>query len=365
MKTPLIAALGFQTFLCSRLCQSFDSTDIAKITAPSVVLIQGVTEGGSMLGSGFIVSADGKIATNLHVIRELSSGGVQLASGDKFDSFSILAFDERKDLAIIKVAGFDLPPINLGNSNSIQVGEPTLVIGSPRGLQGSVTTGVISSIRDDPFGGGFEMIQTDAAVNPGNSGGPLVNQKGEVVGMICSKMRGTENLNFAIPINYLRGMMDGQLTAISLDELRAKLAKKTDVFQQSEIFPSRWKSLVSGTTKLIRRDGDRTYVETVLPAAAKQAGCFSLADLEKQGDLSSGTLKYSCVCQYQKRKFTTGRYETITNQFSYDAHMEITKMTPTRIEGNVAGPPQDAKFDCEKKSYSKSFTTQPFTWIPE
>jgi hypothetical protein len=92
------------------------------------------------------------------------------------------------------------------------------------------------------------MIQTDASVNPGNSGGPLVNQKGEVVGIIRYKIGGTENLNFAIPINYLRGMMDSQLTAISLDELRVKLSKKTDVFQQGEGFPARWKSLASGTT---------------------------------------------------------------------------------------------------------------------
>ena len=116
-----------------------------------------------------------------------------------------------------------------------------------------------------------------------------------------------------------------------------------------------------------RCDGVRIYVETILLAGAKQAGCFSLADLREQGGISSGTLKYSCVCQYQKRLYWSryGQYETVTNQFSYDAHIEITKMTPTRIEGNVAGPPQDAKFDCEKKTYSKPFTTLPFTWIPE
>src|SRR5215471_12570241 len=104
-------------------------------------------------------------------------------------------------------------------------------MGSPLGLQGSVTAGVVSSLRDDPFGGGFKMIQTDASVNPGNSGGPLVNQKGEVVGIIRYKIGGTENLNFAIPVNYLRGMIAGPLTAISLNDLRAKLAKTTDVFQ--------------------------------------------------------------------------------------------------------------------------------------
>lgn len=77
---------------------------------------------------------------------------MQLASGEKFDSFSILAFDERRDIAIIKIPGFDLPFVTLGNSNSAEVGSPVLIQGSPRGLQGSVTTGIISSIRDDPSG---------------------------------------------------------------------------------------------------------------------------------------------------------------------------------------------------------------------
>src|SRR5262249_3542415 len=287
------AVFFWSTFLSHGFCQSLDSADIAKRIAPAVVLVTGVTDDGKVLGSGFVVSSDGKIATNLHVIQKLRSGGVQLASGEKFDSFWVLGFDERKDIAIIKIAGFDLASVNLGNSNTIQVGEHVLTIGSPLGLQGSVTAGVLSSMRDDPFGGGFKMIQTDASVNPGNSGGPLVNQRAEVVGIIRYKIGGTENLNFAIPVNYLRGMMDALVTPMSLDELRVKLAKKADVFQQSEGFPARWKSLSSGTTKIIRRDGDRMYVETILPDAEKQAGCFTIADLKKQGNGYSGTVKHS------------------------------------------------------------------------
>jgi S1-C subfamily serine protease len=284
MRNCALAVLFYLPFLSGVFCQSLDSADITKRIAPAVVLVTGVTDDGKVLGSGFVVSSDGKIATNLHVIQNLRSGGVQLASGDKFDSFAVLAFDDRKDIAILKIAGFDLPSVTLGNSNNVQVGEPVLTMGSPLGLQGSVTTGVISSIRDDPFGGGYRVIQTDASVNPGNSGGPLVNQKGEVVGIIRYKIGGTENLNFAVAVNYLRGMLEAPLTPISLDELRLKLAKKTDVFEQNEGFPSRWKSLATGTTKVIRRDDDRLYIETILPEASKQAGCFTLADLKKQGD---------------------------------------------------------------------------------
>src|SRR5690349_8986356 len=92
--------------------QSFDSAAITKKTAPAVVVFKGSTENGDVLGTGFLISGDGKIATNLHVIDKLRNGGVQLASGEKFDSFLILAFDARKDIAIIKIPGFDLPSVS-------------------------------------------------------------------------------------------------------------------------------------------------------------------------------------------------------------------------------------------------------------
>lgn len=347
-------------------CQSLDSTGITRKIAPAVVLVTGVTDEGKVIGSGFIVSSDGKIATNFHVIQGLRSGGVQLASGEKFDSFSVLVVDERKDIAVIKIPGFDLSTVTLGNSNSVQVGEPVLTLGSPLGLQGSVTTGVVSSMRDDPFGGGFKMIQTDASVNPGNSGGPLVNQKGEVIGIIRYKIGGTENLNFAIPVNYLRGLVDGPLTAMPLEEFRVRLAsKKTDVFQQSESFPTRWRSLSSGTTKIVRRDGEHIYVETIMPEAAKQAGCFNLAELQKKGETYSGNDKDSCVCQYQKRRGISAFFDTVTNRYSNEWPMEITKLTATRIEGVATGEPEDAQFNCEKRTYSKPTVQRPFVWIPE
>jgi S1-C subfamily serine protease len=357
MRTHALLLLLCQTFLCVGFGQSFDSAEITKKITPAVVLVTGLTDDGKTLGSGFVLSSDGKIATNLHVVQSLRSGGIQLSSGEKFDLLSVLAFDERKDIAIIKIAGFDLPSVTLGNSNAVQVGERVLTMGSPLGLQGSVTTGVVSSIRDDPFGGGFKMIQTDASVNPGNSGGPLVNGNGEVVGIIRYKIGGTENLNFAVPVNYLRGMLEAPLTPISLDELRAKLAKKTDVFQNSEAFPSRWKSLVSGTIRIVRRDGDRIYTEMLVSEADKQAGEFGISDLKKIGDSYSGTLSVGIVCR--------NAFNVITNRHTFQFHTELTSVTPTRIEGWSMVPPKEAKFNCGKGTYSKPPVRTPFTWIPE
>jgi Trypsin-like peptidase domain len=343
--------------------QPLDSAQIAKKISPAVVLIKGTASSGEILGTGFIISSDGKIATNLHVVESLKDGGVQLASGEKFDSFSILAFDARKDIAVIKIPGFDLPTVALGNSNDVQVGEPVLAVGSPLGLQGTVTTGVVSALRDDPTGGGFKVLQTDASVNPGNSGGPLVNRQAEVIGIVTFKLRGGENLNFAIPINYLRGIADSPSPAMSLDQLRVKLSSSTDVFH-ADAFPGRWKSLQSGTSKVLRRDGDRIYVETELPETQKSAGCFALSDLQKKGDIFSGTGRFSCVCQYTQGLGVYAR--TLTNRVTEEAPIEITSITSTRIEGREMVRPKGTKFDCKKAEFSKPLSEwQSFAWIPE
>jgi|ERR1019366_2072556 hypothetical protein len=199
------------------------TAQIAKKVSPSVVVIQGKTDSGDVLGSGFIISKDGKIVTNLHVIRDLKTANVQLANGDLFDSVSVLATDERCDLAVIQVVGHDLPVLDLGNSDALSVGDPVVVVGSPSGLEGTVTAGILSSVRD--IADGFKVLQTDAAVNPGNSGGPLLNNKAEVIGVVSFQLRSAQGLNFAIPINYVRGLLDNFHGSISFEVMRRSLGK--------------------------------------------------------------------------------------------------------------------------------------------
>ncbi len=223
----MIAALLMLTVASGQV--PLTTAQIAKRVAPSVVVIQGKTDSGVVLGSGFVISKDGKIVTNLHVIRDLKSASVQLANGEIFDSISVLTTDERRDLAIIRIAGFDLAALDLGNSNAVAVGEHVVIVGSPRGLQGTVTAGILSSIRDS--GDGFKVLQTDAAVNPGNSGGPLVNAKGQAIGVVSFKLRSSEGLNFALPINYVSGLLNELHEPISLDQMRRNLT--TNVSQSS------------------------------------------------------------------------------------------------------------------------------------
>jgi hypothetical protein len=266
-------------------------------------------------------------------------------------------------LAIIQIPGFDLSAIELGNSNEVQVGEPVLLSGSPQGLQGTVTTGVVSAIRD--VSDGFKVIQTDAAANPGNSGGPLVNAKGQAIGILGFKLRGSESLAFAVPINYVRGMLNNLQSPMTLQQLSTRLADSgaADVFASSTAFPRRWKSLSSGTIKKIRFEGEFVYVETEMPEKDRKRGDFTLAELKKQGDKFMGVVRTRETCAYPS--FWSVWSDPQYNACTLEARIELISVTPGRIEGRVEGYPKDSKFDCRKCTHSKKPVWVSFTWIPD
>lgn len=156
------------------------------------------------LGSGFIVSDDGLILTNAHVIAHAHDVIVKLTDRREFHA-QVLGSDQRTDIAVLKIDASHLPAVAVGNPAELQVGQWVLAIGSPYGFENSVSAGVVSAKgRSLPDGSGVPFIQTDAAVNPGNSGGPLFNARGEVVGInsqIYSRTGGFQGLSFAIPID--------------------------------------------------------------------------------------------------------------------------------------------------------------------
>ncbi len=166
------------------------------------------------LGSGVIVTSDGYILTNHHVVRGADEVTVTLADGRELRA-KIVGGDAKTDLAVLKIEAKNLPAAKLGNSDDMKVGQWVLAVGCPFGLEQTVTAGIISA-RGRVVGiieGGYEdFLQTDAAINPGNSGGPLVNLKGEVIGInsaIESRNGGNMGIGFAIPTNLVRSVMDG------------------------------------------------------------------------------------------------------------------------------------------------------------
>jgi serine protease Do len=162
-------------------------------------------------GSGFIVSPDGVILTNAHVVRDANEVTVKLADRREYRA-KVLGSDPATDVAVLKIDAKNLPVVPIGNSRNLQVGEWVLAIGSPYGLESTVTAGVVSATgRSLPNDGNVPFIQTDVAVNPGNSGGPLFNTRGEVVGInsqIYSQTGGYQGLSFAIPIDVAARIKD-------------------------------------------------------------------------------------------------------------------------------------------------------------
>ncbi|NIP74420.1 MAG: Do family serine endopeptidase [Gammaproteobacteria bacterium] len=162
-------------------------------------------------GSGFIVSADGYVVTNSHVVRDAERIVVRLSDRREFDA-ELIGTDRDSDMALLKIEAEDLPVVRVGDSRALKVGEWVLAIGSPFGFEHSVTAGIVSAIgRTLPNENYVPFIQTDVAINPGNSGGPLFNMDGEVVGVnsqIFSRTGGYMGLSFAIPIDMAMDVVE-------------------------------------------------------------------------------------------------------------------------------------------------------------
>ncbi len=188
------------------------------------------------VGSGFIISADGYVLTNNHVVADANDIFVTLTDGKEYKA-KVIGSDERTDVALIKIEGKDLSPLQIGSPSELKKGQWVLAIGSPFGLDSTVTVGIVSAINRDT-GDYLPFIQTDVAVNPGNSGGPLINLNGEVVGMnsqIISRSGGFMGISLAIPIDEVmnvveqlkahgkvtRGRIGVQITQVSDDVAKA------------------------------------------------------------------------------------------------------------------------------------------------
>ncbi|MBS1137294.1 MAG: protease Do, partial [Proteobacteria bacterium] len=156
------------------------------------------------MGSGFIVRSDGTILTNAHVVADAAEVTVKLNDGREFQA-KVIGMDKPSDVAVLRIQADNLPTVRLGDPARTRVGEWVLAIGSPFGFENSVTAGIVSAkSRSLPDGTYTPFIQTDVAVNPGNSGGPLFNLNGEVIGInsqIYSRSGGYQGLSFAIPID--------------------------------------------------------------------------------------------------------------------------------------------------------------------
>lgn len=199
------------------------ATPLAQTALDSTVLLVMKDNDGQTLGrgSGFFVHDGSLIATNLHVVHGASECLAKLVGEKKmYDIEGYVAVDPENDLAILKIGDVDEPgvPLSLGDSDSVHIGETVYAVGTPRGYEGTVSNGIISGIRIAD-----KLIQMTAPISPGSSGGPVINNRGEVVGVSVGIRQDGQNLNFAIPSNYLETLIPKAERALPKPLLLAKL----------------------------------------------------------------------------------------------------------------------------------------------
>jgi S1-C subfamily serine protease len=194
--------------VCAFASAAFSQTamHVARKAFPSVVMIvmEDANRQPNAIGSGFFV-AEGVVASNFHVVEGAAGGFVKII-GDKtkYDIEGIVGLDEFHDLVLLQVKAASAAPLALGDSKKLAIGEEVFAVGNPQGLEGTFSQGIISSIRELEGG---SLVQITAPISPGSSGGPVMNGKAEVVGVTVATYKGGQNLNFAIPAQYLKDLL--------------------------------------------------------------------------------------------------------------------------------------------------------------
>lgn len=195
--------------------------EIYALVDPSVFYLEVYDDSGNILGtgSGFIVESSGVAVTNFHVIERAYSAKAFLSNGEELEVSKVLNYDKYKDIAILQLKGDNLPAITIGDSDQIIVGQKVLAIGSPQGLENTISNGIISS--KERIIHGQRLIQTTTPISPGSSGGALLNYFGEVIGVTTLYIKDGQNLNFAIPINEVKNMLSEKPNPQKLNDIDA------------------------------------------------------------------------------------------------------------------------------------------------
>ena len=256
--------------------------DIPAISVVSIIMSD--KEGHPVAqGSGFLISKDGWIVTNYHVIKTGNSAIAKLPNGTLFAVDGVVASDKGRDVAIIKAHGDDFSTLALGDSARLQVGEEVVVIGNPLSLESTVSNGIVSAVRTVEERGG-EFLQITAPISPGSSGGPLFNMAGEVVGITSAGIKGGENLNFAIPIDDVKPMISG------VSKMRTGVGTLPDEAEPDEAEPvtaaptqgqRSFEELVSHKDKSIVHELDADVAYVCFPRPERANDEFFIASYEE------------------------------------------------------------------------------------
>ena len=208
------------------------TSDVSDLLKPATVLIYAQASTSYGYGTGFLIGSDGYIATNYHILRDATACSVTLYTGEELEA-EIVGYSEPDDLAVLKIEGIEYPTVTIGDSDLLREGDTAIAIGHPSGIDAawSTTQGVISALNrtitvaEDSYIAEMTMIQTDAALNPGNSGGPLCNDRGEVIGIVTRKLNDNEGISFAIPINGAMEILNAILQNGNANDIQSSITK--------------------------------------------------------------------------------------------------------------------------------------------
>lgn len=268
--------------------------EINRQVSPAVVAIQAYDQNDTSIsyGSGFLITHTGLVVTNYHVIKGAIKAAVKTEKGDIYWVRGVVSVDAKRDFVILKIDGYGLPVVRMGNSNQVEQGDEVVAIGNPQGLENSLSTGVISQTRRIQSEG-YTMFQITAPISQGSSGGPLIDMNGQVIGITTSSLVSGQNLNFALPINYVRGVIGSDSTVkytlpqvaeaqakIDQDVLKEKIAELFVLYTDpdelfSMVCPREWrirrsdgwdkdKTVYTKTTMMAPRDAYRAEIDGYL-----------------------------------------------------------------------------------------------------
>ena len=230
---PLLARPPEESSSTPSVPRSLSPQEIYKSDTPGMILIETYDDEGHKrgLGSGFIVASDGTAITNYHVIRGASRATVKFADGTVGSVEGVKSYDRTRDLAVVQVTPAPRTVLEIGDSDKMKVGDTVVAVGSPLGLQNTMSEGIVSGLRNG-------VIQISAPISPGSSGGAVFDEYGKVIGVSAAQMVAGQNLNFAIPINWAKPYLNGQ-TSKSLTDVAAENTVSTNVLNGSMTVPPR------------------------------------------------------------------------------------------------------------------------------
>lgn len=322
MNSRAVAVGAVVLAMCSSVGSAFPQvrptiTDVAKQRKQCVVMVATYDKDGGTLGigSGFIIQSDGVIVTNHHVIDGAFSASVRVSNGDIFDSVTLLESDKRRDLVVLKVRALKLPTCPLGDSDTADVGQHVIAIGNPIGLSQTVSDGIVSALRQMQ---GYRVIQLTAPISEGSSGGPLLNDLGDVIGVTTAGYDEGQNLNIAVPINYVKPLITSLASARArrLDEYNAGNLQvaKTEEDDSAEAVDGTWSATLADSrmsgqlfvTLIQNSDGDVVGTYTT-----SEGGGGRVKGAREGSELAFELTQTNATCPgifKGKGKFDSGRF---------------------------------------------------------